>query len=48
MLAYFWRTLDLLTRRIQTLDRTEWIYVFCGVVIVGFFCLRGFGSRKYY
>ncbi len=30
------------------LDRQEWILVFVCVVIIGFFCLRGFGSRSSY
>ena len=32
----------------QNLDRQEWIAVFVVAVIVGFFCLRGFGSRTKY
>ena len=30
------------------LDRQEWLLVLCGVVIIGAFCLRGFGSRSNY
>jgi hypothetical protein len=30
------------------LDTQHWLYVLVGVVIVGFFCLRGFGSRSNY
>jgi hypothetical protein len=30
------------------LDRQAWLVVLCGVVIIGAFCLRGFGSRSNY
>lgn len=30
------------------LDRSQWMMIFVGVVAVGFFCMRGFGSRKDY
>ena len=31
-----------------TLDRKEWFMVFVGVVVLGFLCMRGFGSRANY
>lgn len=30
------------------LTQQQWFIVLCGVVIVGFLCLRGFGSRANY
>ena len=33
---------------IDGMDRQAWFVVLCGVVIVGGFCLRGFGSRSNY
>jgi hypothetical protein len=29
-------------------SREQWLYVFAGVVAVGFFAMRGFGSRTNY
>ena len=31
-----------------SLSRQEWIVVFVGALIVGYFCMRGFGSRANY
>lgn len=33
-------------RYLDRLDPDQWILVAVGVLIVGMFCLRGFGSRK--
>lgn len=33
---------------IDHLDIQDWLLVFVGVVIIGIFCLRGFGSRSSY
>jgi hypothetical protein len=30
------------------LDRQQWIMVFFGALVVGFLCMRGFGSRTKY
>jgi hypothetical protein len=30
------------------LDESEWFFIFVAVVVVGLFCLRGFGSRSSY
>jgi len=30
------------------LDRSQWFLVLLGVLLLGFFCLRGFGSRSNY
>ena len=31
-----------------SLSRTEWIFVFVGALVIGYFCMRGFGSRANY
>ncbi|MHC4405325.1 MAG: hypothetical protein ACYTG0_37235 [Planctomycetota bacterium] len=33
---------------IENMDIQEWLVAFFGVVVVGLFCLRGFGSRSDY
>jgi len=33
---------------VNRLDRQGWFLVLCCAVVVGFFCLRGFGSRSNY
>ena len=35
-------------RHIEHMDSQEWMLVLFGVVIVGFICMRGFGSRSDY
>jgi hypothetical protein len=35
-------------RYTSRLDPQQWLLVLAGVVIVGFLCLRGFGSRSGY
>lgn len=35
-------------RFIQHMDTQEWVLALIGVVIVGLFCMRGFGSRSNY
>ena len=30
------------------LDREHWLFIFVGVMILGFTCMRGFGSRANY
>ena len=32
----------------MSLDRTQWIWLSIVVVVVGFVCMRGFGSRTNY
>jgi len=34
-------------RWIYHLDRQSWFLVLFGALVAGYFCLRGFGSRKY-
>ena len=31
-----------------SLSRQEWIFVFVGALAIGYFCMRGFGSRANY
>ena len=35
-------------RYVNRLDTQDWTLVLLGVIIVGFLCLRGFGSRSSY
>ena len=35
-------------RHVQHMERTEWIGVCLVTLAVGFFCMRGFGSRSKY
>lgn len=31
-----------------SLDRQEWIFVFIAALVLGYFCMKGFGSRANY
>jgi hypothetical protein len=35
-------------RFLEQLDTQEWVLVLLGLVVVGFVCMRGFGSRSDY
>jgi hypothetical protein len=35
-------------RYVNRLDTHEWTLVLLGVILIGFLCLRGFGSRSDY
>jgi len=35
-------------RHVDRMDTQEWLLLLVGVIIVGVFCLRGFGSRSQY
>ena len=37
-----------LLRYIEQMDTQHWLLLLVGVVIVGFFCMQGFGSRSDY
>ncbi|MGQ9573816.1 MAG: hypothetical protein ACUVUC_00720 [Thermoguttaceae bacterium] len=37
-----------LMRMVNRLDAQEWLLILAGVVVVGWVCLRGFGSRSSY
>ncbi len=43
-----WNYYNSFMRTLDHLSAQEWLLVFGFVVIVGFFCLRGFGSRSNY
>ncbi len=45
---YVFHAFDQVFGHLEHLNRQEWLLVLVGVVIVGFFCLRGFGSRSSY
>jgi hypothetical protein len=46
----FWGCMDVYLRFIGRCDlsRQEWIYVGFGILLLGFVCMRGFGSRSKY
>ncbi|MEQ8786944.1 MAG: hypothetical protein RIC55_11620 [Pirellulaceae bacterium] len=48
MLDYLWSIGRFIIRYTGEFDRTQWIFILIGAVVVGFLCLRGFGSRKDY
>jgi hypothetical protein len=35
-------------RQMNSLDRQQWIFVFVAALVMGFICMRGFGSRTKY
>ncbi|MHB1038400.1 MAG: hypothetical protein ACYC35_28340 [Pirellulales bacterium] len=43
-----WDLYNSIMRSLDRLSAQEWLLVFGIVVIIGFFCLRGFGSRSNY
>lgn len=43
-----WDAYRTASRWMNGLDKQEWLMVLVGVVVIGFFCLRGFGSRSGY
>jgi hypothetical protein len=47
-----WLDLETLMGKVQShmlhMDRQEWIVAFAVVIVIGSFCLRGFGSRTHY
>jgi len=44
----FWRFIDEATYAAGRLDRQQWVILSFVVLIIGFVCLRGFGSRTNY
>ena len=42
------RTIDLLRVRATQMDPRDWLVLLVAVLAVGFFCMRGFGSRTSY
>lgn len=43
-----WRQYDRVVNWFFRLDSQEWFLVMCGALAIGFFALRGFGSRNSY
>ncbi len=39
---------DELGRMLNGMGRMQWLLVFGAAVLLGFLCMRGFGSRKQY
>ncbi len=39
---------NMMLQFVDGLGRQEWFYVLIGVVVIGAFCMRGFGSRSNY
>lgn len=37
-----------ISKLVGHIDRQQWMFILCGVVLLGLVCLRGFGSRKAY
>ena len=48
MWEFYFKYADKAYRAIGHLDRTQWILVLVGIVLVGAACLRGYGSRTNY
>ena len=48
MWDYVSRYADELGHMLHRLDRIQWLIVFVAALVIGFLCMRGFGSRKYY
>jgi hypothetical protein len=48
MLDYAFQIADFCTRHVNQLDRTHWVWISAVVAVVGFLCMRGFGSRTNY
>lgn len=44
-MGHLWREV---MRVVNSMGTQEWVLVLVGVIVVGFFCLRGFGSRSQY
>ena len=43
--GHLWRNV---MRMVNYMDAQDWLLVLVGVIVVGVFCLRGFGSRSQY
>lgn len=48
MWNYFFAIGEFFNRNILALDRTQWMWVSVALVVLGFVCMRGFGSRTNY
>jgi len=43
-----WHYFNVAMNWINQIDRLEWFFILLGVLAIGTFCLRGFGSRSNY
>jgi len=43
-----WQLYYSLMHSVRRFDQNDWMFVFLFVVVVGIFCMRGFGSRASY
>lgn len=43
-----WKLYESALKAVSRFDANEWLIALVVVVIVGFFCMRGFGSRSGY
>ena len=48
MLNYVFALGQFFVENVTQLDKTQWLWVSVVVVVVGFMCMRGFGSRTNY
>ncbi len=42
------RYLNMTFQYFDRLNHHQWMYILIGIVLLGLFCMRGFGSRKTY
>jgi hypothetical protein len=47
-MGYVLKLGELFVTHVSELDRTQWLWLSGVVVVVGFVCMRGFGSRTNY
>jgi hypothetical protein len=48
MWEYFFGVGEFFTRNVLSLVRTQWMWLSAALVVLGFVCMRGFGSRTNY
>ena len=48
MWEYFFKFSSAIHRQLGDLSRTQWVMVLSVVLVIGFICMRGFGSRTKY
>lgn len=44
-MGHLWRNV---MRTVDSMDTQEWMLALIAVIVVGFLCMRGFGSRSQY
>jgi hypothetical protein len=48
MPAFFWQSYQSIMRWVLSLNKQEWLALLVVVTVVGFLCMRGYGSRNNY